>query len=58
VNLVPVCNIVLTFSLIYADRIYDGIAVDADEITAQIEKERKKQLDLLTKLYPEDKDAG
>lgn len=49
------CNILLTFPLIYAG---DRIANNADEIAAQIEKERKKQLDLLSKLFPEDKDAG
>lgn len=49
------CSILLTFPLTH---VCYGIAVDADEIAAQIEKERKKQLDLLRKLFPEDKDAG
>jgi len=55
VNLVSVCNIVVIFPHIHAG---DGIPVDADEVAAQIEKERKKHLDLLTKLFPEDRDAG
>lgn len=36
----------------------DGIVLDAEAIAAQIEEERKKQLDLLSKLFPEDKDSG
>ncbi|KAG0561499.1 hypothetical protein KC19_9G069200 [Ceratodon purpureus] len=36
----------------------DEMAVDADVIAAQIEKERKGHLDLLSKLFPDDKDAG
>lgn len=55
VKVILVCDIVLTVLLKDAG---DGIAVDADEIAAQIEEERKKQLDLLSKLFPEDKGAG
>lgn len=34
------------------------MGVDADLVAAQIENERKGHLDLLSKLFPEDKDAG
>lgn len=36
----------------------DVMGVDADLVAAQIENERKGHLDLLSKLFPEDKDAG
>lgn len=49
------CNILLIFLFIYVG---DRIVNNVDEIVVQIEKERKKQLDFLSKFFFEDKDVG
>lgn len=50
-------EIILTVWLVHAG-VSDVMGVDADLVAAQIENERKGHLDLLSKLFPEDKDAG